>query len=63
VESLDDIADAVATLGERIDEMIFETVRNQMSADPATDAKLLERRLARVRRSLDKAEALMRAEE
>ncbi len=60
MESLGDLADEVSVLEERVADAIFETVRAQLRADDADGAKEMERRLARVRRSLQKAEMLLR---
>jgi hypothetical protein len=60
VESLGDLADEVSVLEERVADAIFETVRAQLRADDADGAKEMERRLAKVRRSLQKAEMLLR---
>jgi hypothetical protein len=60
VESLDDLANEVAALERRVADAIFETVRAQLRDDDAEGAKELERQLARVRRSLQKAEHLLR---
>ena len=63
MESLDDLADDVAALEKRVADAIFETVRAQLRSDEAEGAKELERRLSRVRRSLQKAEHLLRQNE
>jgi hypothetical protein len=60
VESLDDLADEVAALERRVADAIFETVRAQLRNDDAESAKELERQLAKVRRSLQKAEHVLR---
>jgi hypothetical protein len=60
VESLDDLADEVAALERRVSDVIFDTVRAQLRNDDAESAKELERQLAKVRRSLQKAEHLLR---
>jgi hypothetical protein len=60
VESLVDLADEVSVLESRVADAIFETVRAQLRADGADEAKEMERRLAKVRRSLQKAEMLLR---
>jgi hypothetical protein len=60
VESLDDLADEVAALEHRVADAIFDTVRAQLRNDEAESAKELERQLAKVRRSLQKAEHLLR---
>jgi hypothetical protein len=60
VASFDDLANDVAALESRVSEMIFETVREQLRGD-ATGAQQLERQLARVRRSLVKAEVVLRS--
>ena len=60
MESLDDLADEVAALEKRVADAIFETVRAQLRSDESEGAKELERQLSRVRRSLQKAEHLLR---
>jgi hypothetical protein len=63
MESLDDLADEVAALEKRVADAIFETVRAQLRSDESEGAKELERQLSRVRRSLQKAEHLLRRSE
>ena len=63
MESLDDLADEVAALEKRVADAIFETVRAQLRSDEREGAKELERQLSRVRRSLQKAEHLLRRSE
>ncbi len=60
MESLDQLADEVAALERRVSEVIFATVRDQLRGEDAEGAKELERNLSRVRRSLLKAEHLLR---
>ena len=60
VESLEGLADEVAALERRVADAIYDTVRAQLRADDADDAKELERQLSKVRRSLQKAEHLLR---
>jgi hypothetical protein len=60
VESLDELADEVAALERRVSDVIFDAVRAQLREDDAESAKELERQLAKVRRSLQKAEHLLR---
>lgn len=60
MESFDDLADDVAALERRVADAIFETVRAQLRSDEADAAKELERQLSKVRRSLQKAEHLLR---
>ena len=60
MESLDDLADEVAALERRIADAIYDTVRAQLRGDDADGAKELERELSKVRRSLQKAEHLLR---
>jgi hypothetical protein len=60
VESFDTLADEVGALESRVADAIFDTVRAQLRAHGADEAKELERRLAKVRRSLQKAEMLLR---
>jgi hypothetical protein len=63
VEPLDDLADEIAALERRVADAIFETVRAQLRSDESEGAKELERQLSRVRRSLQKAEHLLRRSE
>jgi len=63
VESLDDLADEVAALERRVADAIFDTVRAQLRSDEVEGAKELERQLSKVRRSLQKAEHLLRRSE
>ncbi|HEV3187950.1 MAG TPA: hypothetical protein VGZ04_07875 [Acidimicrobiales bacterium] len=63
MESLDDLADEVAALERRVADAIFDTVRAQLRSDEAESAKELERQLSKVRRSLQKAEHLLRRSE
>jgi Mg2+ and Co2+ transporter CorA len=60
VESLDELADEIASLERRVADAIFDMVRAQLRNDDAENAKELERNLSRVRRSLQKAEHLLR---
>jgi hypothetical protein len=60
VESLDDLADEVASLERRVSDAIFDMVRAQLRNADAENAKELERHLSKVRRSLQKAEYLLR---
>jgi len=60
MESLDELADEVAALERRVADAIFDAVRAQLRSDEAEGAKELERQLSKVRRSLQKAEYLLR---
>jgi len=60
VAHFDEMADDVAAVEQRVSDAIFDAVREQMRDDDAAQARELERRLAKVRRSLQKAEALLR---
>jgi hypothetical protein len=60
VGSFDALADEVAALEHRVGDVIFEMVREQMRPEGSDGAKELERQLSRVRRSLQKAEHLLR---
>ncbi|MCU1363648.1 MAG: hypothetical protein JWM55_1476 [Acidimicrobiaceae bacterium] len=60
MESFDDLADEVAALERRVAEVIFDAVRAQLRDDDAESAKGVERELSKVRRSLQKAEHLLR---
>ena len=63
MESLHTLADEVGALESRVADAIFDTVRAQLRDDDAESAKELERQLSRVRRSLQKAEQLLRRSE
>lgn len=60
MESFDTLADEVGALESRVADAIFDTVREQLRSEGGDEAKELERRLAKVRRSLQKAEMLLR---
>jgi hypothetical protein len=60
VESYDDLADEVSGIERRVADAIFDAVRAQLRDDGADAAKELERRLSKIRRSLQKAEYLLR---
>ena len=53
------LADEIAALEERVSEAVFDAVRAQLRDDDDA-ARDVERQLARVRRSLLKAEAILR---
>ena len=55
-----ELADDIAAIEGRVNDVIFDTVRAQLRDDDAVSAKELERRLSKVRRSLQKAEMLLR---
>lgn len=61
MESFDRLADEVGALESRVADAIFDSVRAQLRSEGADEAKELERRLSKVRRSLQKAEMLLRA--
>jgi hypothetical protein len=61
MDSFESLADDIAQLESRVSDAIFEAVRSQLR-DGDQAAKELERRLAKVRRSLQKAESLLRSE-
>ena len=55
-----DFADEIAALEQRVSDAVFDAVRAQLRDGANEDARDAERRLARVRRSLQKAEAILR---
>ena len=59
-ETLSELAEAVSSIERRVCEVIFDAVRAQLREDQASESRELEKRLSRVRRSLQKAEALLR---
>jgi len=63
MESFDVLADEISTIEHRVADAVFDTVRAQLRSSGDTGAKELEKRLAKVRRSLLKAEALLRGAE
>jgi hypothetical protein len=60
VESFDALADEVGAIESRVADAIFDAVRAQLRSEGGDEAKALERRLAKVRRSLQKAEMILR---
>jgi len=60
VDNFDALADEVANLEQRVSDAIFDAVRAQMRNEDAPAAAMLEKRLSKVRRSLRKAEMLLR---
>jgi hypothetical protein len=60
MESLTALADEIASLETRISDIIFDALRDQVRSGASEEAKELERRLSKVRRSLQKAEMLLR---
>ncbi len=61
MSDFESLADEIASLEHRVSDAIFDAVRAQLRSDDDT-AKELERRLSKVRRSLQKAEYLLRKE-
>ena len=61
MESFHDLADEIANLEHRVSDAIFDTLREQVRSGGSEQAKELERQLSKVRRSLQKAEILLRA--
>jgi hypothetical protein len=59
MESFDDLANDVAALETRVSDVIFDSVREQLRTG-ADEARELERELSKVRRSLQKAESVLR---
>jgi Mg2+ and Co2+ transporter CorA len=60
MQSFDELADEVSSIESRVSDAIYDALRAQVNADEPDTAKELERRLSKVRRSLQKAEALLR---
>jgi hypothetical protein len=63
VESFEGLADEIAALEQRVADAMFDALRAQLRAEGAEEAKELERQLAKVRRSLQKAESLLRRQD
>ncbi len=55
-----ELADEVASLEQRISDAVFDAVRAQLRDGADSGARNTERQLARARRSLQKAEAILR---
>lgn len=62
-DSLSELADQIDAIEQRVSEAIFDAVRAQLREGDTTHAGDLEKRLSRVRRSLQKAQALLRGGE
>jgi len=60
MQSFDELADEVSSIESRVSDAIYDALRAQVNSDEPSDAKELERRLSKVRRSLQKAESLLR---
>ena len=60
MQSFDELADEVSSIESRVSDAIYDTLRAQVNEDEPDNAKELERRLSKVRRSLQKAESLLR---
>ena len=60
MQSFDELADEVSSIESRVSDAIYDALRAQVNADEQENAKDLERRLSKVRRSLQKAEAMLR---
>lgn|GEM_PF-577873 len=59
-DAFGDLADQIASINEQVSQVIFDAVRAQLRGDNPEAAKEQERSLAKVRRSLAKAEQLLR---
>jgi hypothetical protein len=60
---LENLAAEIDSLAEQVTDAIFIAVRTQMRNEEVENAKALEKRLAKVRRHLSKASALLRSSE
>ena len=60
MQSFDELADEVSSIESRVSDAIYDALRAQVNADEPENAKELESRLSKVRRSLQKAEVLLR---
>ncbi len=60
MQSFDELADEVSGIESRVSDAIYDALRAQVYSDEPENAKELERRLSKVRRSLQKAESLLR---
>jgi hypothetical protein len=55
-----EMASETNTLAERVSDLMYDSLRQQMSSERADGATDVERQLAKVRRSLTKAEQILR---
>jgi len=60
MQSFDELADEVSVIESRVSDAIYDALRAQVNSDEPENARELERRLSKVRRSLQKAESLLR---
>jgi len=60
MQSFDELADEVSSIESRVSDAIYDALRAQVNEDEPDNATELERRLSKVRRSLQKAESLLR---
>jgi len=60
MQSFDELADEVSSIESRVSDAIYDALRAQVNEDEPDNAKELERRLSKARRSLQKAESLLR---
>ncbi len=60
MESLENLAEEIGSIEERVADVIFEAVRAQLAGEN-DGAMELERQLSKVRRSLQKAQGILRA--
>lgn len=60
MQTFDELADEVSSIESRVSDAIYDALRAQVNEDEPDNAKELERRLSKVRRSLQKAESLLR---
>ena len=60
MSELADLADEISSIERRVSDLIFNEVRAQLRHDDGEDHAALEKRLSKVRRSLQKAEQLLR---
>ena len=60
MQSFDELADEVSSIESRVSDAIYDALRAQVNADEPEKAKDVDRRLSKVRRILQKADALLR---
>jgi len=60
VSNFDELADQISGVESRLSDLIFDAVRSQLRGEQPEEAKELEKRLSKARRSLQKAEHLLR---
>ena len=60
MKTIEDVINQLEAIEASIDDLLFDTLKEQLSSDAAESAKELEKRLAKARRSVVKAISSLR---